>query len=119
MPVPEGGLFTDEGAARLDFTAQTFDAPLRNVPAWSEEFRHYALGMHIADRFLRMDKAEAVEIVRRGDGLEGRTTEMMFKAITSAQQAFEVWAKQLDIAACRYAVAISTATVERSAEPEV
>ncbi|MCJ2098969.1 hypothetical protein [Methylobacterium sp. E-046] len=115
---------TVEEAATLDFAAYTFDTPTRDPNGWMKEFAHHAIGMHVADRTLRMSKPELVAFIRKGGERDADVPATMLAALENAQRTFEGWGKLLDLARTRYLVAGSSAVlgnegaVAEPAEPE-
>lgn len=120
----DGHTATVEEAASLDFTAYTFDTPTRDPKGWMKEFTPHSLGMHIADRTLRMSKPDMVAFIQEGGERDADMPGTMLAAIDSAQKTFEGWGKLLDLARTRYLVAASSAVLAddgpqtASAEPE-
>ena len=102
---------TVEEAASLDFTAYAFDTPTRDPNGWMQEFSHHAIGMHVADRTLRMSKAELVAFIQKGGERDAEVPVTMLAALESAQRTFEGWGKLLDLARTRYLVAGSSAVL--------
>ena len=96
-------------AASLDFTAYAFDTSIRDPNGWMKEFAHHAIGMHVADRTLRMSKAELVAFIRKGGERDAEVPATMLAALEGAQRTFEGWGKLLDLARTRYLVAASSA----------
>ena len=116
--VSEPQLVADEGrpatvqeAASLDFAAYAFDTPTRDPNGWMKEFAHHAIGMHVADRTLRMSKAELVAFIRKGGERDAEVPATMLAALEGAQRTFEGWGKLLDLARTRYLVAGSSAVL--------
>ena len=120
----EGQPATVEEAASLDFAAYTFDTPTRDPNGWMQEFSHHAIGMHVADRTLRMSKPELVVFIQKGGERDVEVPATMLAALESARRTFEGWGKLLDLARTRYLVAGSSAvlghegTVAEPAKPE-
>lgn len=100
---------TLEEMATLDFAAYSLDTPTRDPNGWMEQFSHHAIGMHIADRTLRMSKDELVDFIQKGGERDADTPAIMFKALDAAQETFEGWGKLLSLARIRYMVAASSA----------
>lgn len=111
QPLADGRTATVEEAASLDFTAYSFDFPTRDPNGWLGEFAHYAIGMHISDRTLRMSKPELVAFIREGGERDADVPGAMLAALTSAQKTFEGWGKLLNVAQSRYLVAASSAVL--------
>ena len=107
----EGHPATVEEAASLDFAAYAFDTPTRDPNGWMKEFAPHSLGMHIADRTLRMSKAELVAFIRKGGERDAEVPVTMLAALESTQRTFEGWGKLLDLARTRYLVAGSSAVL--------
>ncbi|MCJ2073433.1 hypothetical protein MKK75_32400 [Methylobacterium sp. J-030] len=115
-----GPAATLEEMATLDFAAYTFDTPTRDPNGWMKQFHHHAIGMHIADRTLRMSKPELVDFIRKGGERDADTPAIMLQALDAAQEAFEGWGKLLSLAHTRYMVAASSAVLDQeepTAEP--
>ncbi|MCJ2084631.1 hypothetical protein MKK88_01290 [Methylobacterium sp. E-005] len=111
----DGPAATLEEMAALDFAAYTFDEPTRDPNGWMEQFHHHAIGMHIADRTLRMSKPELVDFIRKGGERDADTPKIMFQALNAAQETFEGWGKLLSLAHTRYMVAASSAVLDQQA----
>ena len=109
---------TVEEAASLDFTAYAFDTPTRDPSGWMKEFAPRSLGMHIADRTLRMSKPELVAFIQEGGESDAEVPAAMLDALTTAQKTFEGWGKLLDVARCRYLVAGASAVLSQNTETE-
>jgi hypothetical protein len=113
-----------EEAGSLDFTAYAFETPTLDPNDWLKEFAHHAIGMHIADRTLRMTKPELVAFIRKGGERDADVSIAMLDALGAAQRTFEGWGKLLDLAQTRYLVAGSSAVLTaevattESVEPE-
>ena len=96
---------TLEEAAQLGFTAYDLPDPIKTPPQWVERFADFAIGMHIADRILRMSKTEAMAFIRDAGERDADLAANMFQVLNSAQTTFEGWGKLLDVASSRYLVA--------------
>lgn len=107
----DGHTATVEEAASLDFIAYTFDTPARDPNGWLKEFARHAIGMHIADRTLRMSKPKLVAFIQKGGERDAAVPTDMLAALESAQKTFEGWGKLLDVARTRYLVAGSSAVL--------
>lgn len=104
----EDGPATVEEMATLDFAAYTLDTPTRDPNGWMGEFAHHAIGMHIADRTLRMSKTELAAFIRKGGERDADTPAIMLQALNAAQKTLEGWGKLLSLACTRYMVAASS-----------
>ncbi len=111
QPLADGRPATVEEAASLDFTAYAFDFPTRDPNGWLKEFACHALGMHIADRTLRMSKPELVAFIKEGGEQDADVPGAMLAALGSAQKTLEGWGKLLNVAQSRYLVAASSAVL--------
>ena len=109
---------TVEEAASIEFTASAFDTPTRDLSGWMKEFAPHSLGMHIADRTLRMSKPELVAFIQDGGEGDVEVPAAMLDALTIAQKTFEGWGKLLDVARCRYLVAGSSAVLSQNTKIE-
>jgi hypothetical protein len=54
----------DETPATLDFTAYNLPDPIKTPHQWAARFAEFAMGMHVADRILRMSKTKAMAFIR-------------------------------------------------------
>ncbi|MCJ2098053.1 hypothetical protein, partial [Methylobacterium sp. E-046] len=77
---------TVEEAASLDFAAYAFDTPTRDPSGWMKEFTPHSLGMHIADRTLRMSKPELVAFIQKGGERDAEVPTAKLEALTCAQK---------------------------------
>lgn len=112
----EGDPLTIEGAASLDFEAYQLDTALRDPRAWAAELAEHSTGMHIADKLLRMGKAEAAAFVRDADRRDSDLPKTLLKALGCAHESFDGWARLLSVAESRFLVAASAAAMEDQVE---
>ncbi|WP_010687730.1 hypothetical protein [Methylobacterium mesophilicum] len=113
----DGTPLTVEGAASLDRPTYDFsDVPLRSPQEWAETFCNQALGMHFADKTLRMSKPELVAFIREAAGGGEGVDETLYKAIDDARENLQGWAKLLDVARARFLVAGATYQLEQDAK---
>ncbi|MCJ2097454.1 hypothetical protein, partial [Methylobacterium sp. E-046] len=78
----------------------------------------HSLGMHIADRTLRMSKPELVAFIQKGGERDAEVPTAKLEALTCAQKTLEGWGKLLDLARDRYLVAGSSAVLSQDAETD-
>lgn len=102
---------TIEDAAQLNFAAYSLPDPIKTPHQWTARFADFAMGMHVADRTLRMSKPEVMAFIRDAGERDAELPGVMFKALTSAQETFAGWGKLLDVAESRYIVAGSALTL--------
>lgn len=111
---------TVESAATVDFKAiDPSDIPLRSPQEWAEKLCNQALGMHVADKTLRMSKPELVAFLREASGGGEGVDATLYKAIDYARENLAGWAKLLDVARTRFLVAGSTHQLELDAQKKV
>lgn len=79
-------------------------------------FAHHAIGMHIADRTLRMSKDELVAFIQKGGERDANVPAAMLDALYTAQKTLKGWGELLDLARTRYMVAGSSAVLTRESE---
>lgn len=113
---PPSQLLTMEGAASLAFEPYELDTALRNPREWAAEFTEHSIGMHLADKLLRMGKSEAVSFVQDADRRDGKLPEVLMKSLSSAREALDGWARVLSVAEARFLVAASSAAIEAPGE---
>lgn len=107
---------TLEDAAQLDFTAYNLPDPIKTPHQWAARFSDFAMGMHVADRILRMSKTEAMAFIQDAGERDANLAGNMFQALNSAQATFEGWGKLLDVASSRYLVAGSATVLAGEAQ---
>lgn len=112
------GVATIEQMAAIPFDAIEIAPPLRSPREWAEAFASQALGMHVADKTLRMDKAALVAFIRSAEERKDACDEAMFQAISCAQETLEGYARLLDLASTRYLAAASALVVENAAKAD-
>ena len=99
---------TTESAASLDFEAVHIPTPVRTPRQWQERFAPHTLGLHMADRVLRMSKAELVAFIRGADARDGDLPGSLINALGAARSEAQTYAELLDAAWTRFLVAGST-----------
>lgn len=99
---------TTESAASLDFEAVHIPTPVRTPHQWQERFEPHTLGLHMADRVLRMSKAELVVFIRGADARDCDLPGSLINALGAARSEAQTYAEMLDAAWTRFLVAGST-----------
>ena len=107
---------TAESAASLGFEAYSFDTPIRSPREWNERLSPYTIGLHLADRFLRMSKPEMVAFMEDLDGRDPEILLGMLNAVRDTRDELKALADIVGLAHIRLVVAGSAVVVSSSAK---
>ena len=110
---------TLEGAAALSFDAYAFEGPPRSPAEWKEKLCSQIIGLALADRLLRMGKAEMEAFITNAESKEGGALPaVMFQTLGSTQEALAGLGEVLDTARARYMAAASSVALKASQAAE-
>ncbi|GJD46439.1 hypothetical protein AFCDBAGC_4320 [Methylobacterium cerastii] len=105
-----------EGAASLSFEAYDLDTPIRSPREWNERLSPYTVGLHLADRFLRMSKPELVAAIETLDGRGPEAVLSVLNAIHDTHEEMKALADIMGAAHTRLIVAGSSVIVSSDAK---
>jgi hypothetical protein len=106
------GPATADSIAQLTFEALALETALRSPKEWVDEFRSHALGMHIADKTLRMGKPELVQFLQDAAARADGADRIMLDAMDAVKETLDGWSEVLEAAGIRYLVAAAAAGFE-------
>ena len=105
-----------EGAASLGFEAYDLDTPIRSPGEWNERLSPYTVGLHLADRFLRMSKPELVAAIETLDGRGPEAVLSVLNAVHDTHEEMKALASIMGAAHTRLIVAGSAVIVSSDAK---
>lgn len=101
--------------AALAFEAYAFDEPVRSPPQWLDKIRPHTLGLHLADRLLRMSKAETVAFLADAETRLPAGSKSMLDVLEAAQESLDGWARLLGVAQARFMVSAAVLAAREEA----